>query len=276
MKKVQPGWVLVFPLLLSLAAAQAQQLDTLQGIKTFVKVCNAYKQLPLQLEVTMRNSTNFITGREDTIVAKARFYLQQDGSYISFGEVEQVVTDSLMLLVSNDLKRMMVYNTTGRSVPSQLQQYIGFQFKDSSLLRIAEKYTVSLIPSGKKNAGIEVNSRSFLYHTSLPKETIRVEYDEASSLPSGIVQLKRSLLPIDAVSYRAFSQKPEWADKLVAGPDSSFYIIKEQSAEFVYENIAHVAGIQLPVKISDRIRQEVPGRYAPAKAYQDYQLTQNF
>jgi len=264
----------VFSLLLS-TATMAQQPDTLQAIKTFVKVCNAYKQLPLQMDVSMTNSTNFVTDREDTFHTQAKFYLQQEGSYVSFGELEQVVSDSLMLLVSNNLKRMMVY-ATNRSVASQLQQYLGFQLKDSSLYAIAARYTAVLVAADKGTAGIEVSSRALVPHTGLPKETIRIQYKEASSQPSNIVQLKRSLLPVDSVTWQSYVQKPEWAGKLVTGLHNNLFLVKEQVSVFGYENISHIADAKLPVRISDRIRQEEPGRYAPAKAYEDYRLTQNF
>src|SRR5436305_1444655 len=83
--------------------------DTLSTLRTFMTVCNSYKQLPLQLEVALRRSTNLVTGQEDTMKVNVRFCLQKEGSYVGFGELEQLTDDSLLLLVSNKLKRMILY-----------------------------------------------------------------------------------------------------------------------------------------------------------------------
>src|SRR5437016_3249819 len=85
---------------------RAQEPDSLDAVRTFVQVCNTYKQLPLQMTLGIHNTTNLVTGAEDTVQARATFYLQQHGSYIRFGELEQVANDSLMLLVSDNLKQM--------------------------------------------------------------------------------------------------------------------------------------------------------------------------
>jgi len=276
MKKTLSPLALMLLLQLGAPAARAQQPDTLQGVRVFVKVCNAYKQLPLQLEVSLRSSTNYITGAEDTAAARVQCYLQREGSYISFGELEQVADDSLLVLVSNKRKQILVF-PNNRSVSARLQQYLGFQLKDSSLQRLVDKYTASLLPDdGGGKAGITVNSRSLLPHTALPRETIHVQYDENSGLPALVEQLSRSLVPVDTAAYQVLAQKPEWKGRLITGPNNSAFIVKEQLTRFVYNSISHTVGISLPVRTRDRVRGDEPGRYAPVKAYEGYQLTQAF
>src|SRR5579863_3364883 len=90
-----------------LSAARAQQ-DSLAGIRTFLKVCNGYKQLPVLLDVGIERQTNFITGRADTTRLKATFCLQAEGSYIAMDNMEQLANDSLLLLVNKQTRRMIV------------------------------------------------------------------------------------------------------------------------------------------------------------------------
>src|ERR1700754_731752 len=104
------------------------------------------------MDVIITNSANLVTNREDTIHAQVKLCLQQEGSYVSFGELEQVANDSLLLLVSNGLKRMIIYSN-GKSVASQMKQYMGIQFKDSSLRTLTGKYIASALPRENALAG---------------------------------------------------------------------------------------------------------------------------
>lgn len=274
MNKLLTAWMTVSVFLLLSSNSRGQQQDTLSAMRTFLRLCHVYKQLPLQMEVDLRNSTDLVTSPEDTMSCRVKFVLGQEGSYIGFGELEQIVDDSVMLLISNKLKRMMVY-PNHRPVSDQLKKYLGIQFKDSSLLQIAAKYTASLSME-KETPWVEVRSRTMVYHTSLPGESIRVRYNPADSIPSGVVQLKRSLIPISQSTYEDMKGRAEYEGRLVAGPDNNFFLIKEHVSTFSYVEIAHRMGVKLPATIGDRIVADARGKYMPVKAYHDFLLTQNF
>ncbi len=261
-------------LLLS-TGARGQREDSLSNMRLFMKVCNAYKQLPLQLELEMRNFTNLVTRDEDTSRIHARFFIHENGSYIEFGELEQVANDSLLLLVSNKLKRMILYGHR-ISMPDQFKKYLGIQLKDSSLMQLAAKYTAYPAPSEKDTSVMEVNSRSLLFHTSLSKESIRVKYNPSNFQLLGIVQTTRSLVPVNREVYNEYVAKEEYKEKLLNVSDSDFFIIREQVSAFEYNRITHQQGDQLPVRVSDRIVGDAAGKYSPAPKYQDFLLTQNF
>lgn len=263
--------------LFSIMPARAQQPDTLGSLKTFLQVCNAYKQLPLQMTLGIHNATNLVTAAEDTMQARASFYLQQHGTYIRFGELEQVANDSLMLLVSDNLKQMMLYNHQ-QSVADQLKQYLGFQWQDASLQQIAARYLATLLPLQNDTASIELTSRQPLMHTTLPRETVRLVYDHVSGNPFRVEQLRRTLVPLDEDTYNNFAADPAWQGQLLklTEKEASFFAIRQQSSFYTYENISHQPDKKLPVTISDRIAAGDTGNYAPAKAYADYLLTQHF
>jgi hypothetical protein len=260
----------------SILPARAQQPDTLGNLKKFLQVCNAYKQLPLQMTLSIHNTTNLVTGAEDTIQAKATFYLQQQGTYIRFGELEQVANDSLLLLVSDNLKQMMLYNHQ-LSVAGQLQQYLGFQWQDASLLQIAARFQATVLPLQNDTACIELTSRQPLPHTTLPRETVRVIYDPVSGNPFRVEQLKRTLVPLDEEVYNNFAADVAWQGQLLklTEKEALFFAIRQQASSYTYENISHEPGNKLPVTISDRIAAGSTGEYIPAKAYANYLLTQN-
>lgn len=255
--------------------AQAQKPDTLAGLKTFLQVCNAYKQLPLQMTLSLHNATNLVTSKEDTMQTKATFYLQQHATYIRFGELEQVANDTLMLLVSDNLKQMMLYNHQ-QSVADQLKQYLGFQ--DGSLQQMADRYKATVLPVQNDTAFIELTSRKPLMYTSLPRESIRVVYNPKSGDPFRVEQLKRTLVPLDEDTYNNFAADPAWQDQLLKLTEKEplFFVIKQLSSFYTYENISHHPEEKLPVTIPDRIAASDAGKYIPAKDYTDYLLTLNF
>src|SRR5690349_22972487 len=66
-------------------ARNSNNTDTLASLREFVNVCNVYKQLPLYLDMEIVNSTNFITGEEDTTRSTVLFYMKPGISYVKFG-----------------------------------------------------------------------------------------------------------------------------------------------------------------------------------------------
>lgn len=252
---------------------KGQEIDTLGGMRKFLQVCNQYQHIPLQMDLSMQNSTNLITSEGDTMQFHARFYLQKEGSYIQFGELEQIVNDSLMLLVNKKLKRMIV-SPNHQSTQNQLDRFLGVQFKDSSLWQLTARFSTISLPLKEGKQIIELKGRLVLTYTDLPKEEMRVTYDPGTEQPSEVMQVKRSLIPLSDVDYNHLSMLPSNKDKLVKVSDSSFYVIKELVSTFTYNEITHREGVSLPVKTGDRIWAGASGMYQPVKGLDDYRVTQ--
>ena len=263
-------------LTLAWSAGRAQQ-DTLAGMRLFLRICNDYKQLPVQLDLEISHSANLIRRPADSQQVEARFFLAAAGSYIEMQGVEQVVNDSLLLLVNKPGKRMIVY-ANRQSVASRLQQYLGMGMKDSSLAKIAGRYVTGMEPGGSADTGVLIlRSRTNVYLTSLPAEEIRVQYHPGTFRPYEVRSLTRSLVKIDATVYPTYAAQPEWAGKLVIDSrDSAYSLVKEQTTAFRYRKITHDKSPVLPVQVSDRIVAGTNGRYRPVQPYEDYSLTEQF
>lgn len=261
-------------LALSTPAVKAQK-DTLAGIRLFIRVCNAYKQLPVQLDLDIRHSANLVGRPDDTSHASARFYLQQRGSYIEMDNMEQVVNDSLMLLVSKPARRMILY-AHRQSVANQLSQYLGLGLQDSSLARIAGKFMLVSTASAGDTASLELVSRASLYANLPAAEEITVKYDPVTSNPYQVTNTRRKLVMVEQSLYKDYNDRPEWAGKTLSIGDSSFFLVKEAASVYSYRKITHDEQADLPVRIGDRIVADDQGRYRPVKSYADYLLTQQF
>src|SRR6478609_8512062 len=90
----------------------SSKIDSVQLIKEFFQVCTSYRESPLFLKLSYASSANYISNASDTSKIEAVFYLTKTASYIKFGEMEELVSDSLALIVSNDLQRMILFTNT--------------------------------------------------------------------------------------------------------------------------------------------------------------------
>lgn len=261
-------------LFMSVAGSFAQTGDTLAAIRAFMQACQSYKQLPLQVAITMNCTANVFTTPGDSLHLEAAFYIDEHGSYTRMGEIEQVVNDSLMLLVSHQAHRMLLY-TNNRSALSQMQSYMGFQLGDSSIAGLALRYTAAFAGQHGDSVRYELLSRSLLYGTSLPRESIKILYDAARRQPVEIVQLKRSLVPTDSSNYLHLQSMSGWAGKLLELPDRGWFVVKELTTSYRYGPVLHKKDSALPVRLPDRLAARSPGVYTPVKPYEDFILNQS-
>ncbi|MBS1663437.1 MAG: hypothetical protein JST68_20510 [Bacteroidetes bacterium] len=260
--------MLILPiLLLGIVFCRAQKQDQMESLKLFMKVCNNYKQLPVQVDMDIVNTCNYLMDEGDTGHVQARFVLCKEGTYIGYGEIEQIANDSMLLLVSARMKRILVYSHPN-TIAGQLKNSIGWQLKDSSLERLATRYFVGMSVIAKDTAEIEIIGKTMVRQTDVPREAIRVRYDPVSLQPYEIRQTKRSLVPISAESYRELSARADGS--LLLQKDSSYYIVREQVSVYRYDRISHQENGALPVTVADRIRKDNEGNYRPVSKYEGY------
>ncbi|THU30759.1 hypothetical protein FAM09_29610 [Niastella caeni] len=248
--------------------------DTLVAMRDFVHVCNAYKQLPLYLNMEIIGTTNFITGEDDTTRSNAVFYMKPGITYIRFGETEQLVNDSMALLVSSKLQRMILYSNA-QAVLQRMNAITGILQQDTSLQNMAKIYSARSSGAEEQVASITLTGRNILKGTSLPKESIELQYDQTKKEPLKVTALKRALVPLSEDDYKALHAKGEMEDKLLTIEGIGHCLVKEQMVSFVFNKIAHDAAMAVPATIDDRIIKNGQGEFMPVKAYEGYAVTQN-
>jgi hypothetical protein len=266
--------------LISVSQLQAQrrsahkQADSLAVLREFMQINSSLRQLPVCLEMELINSSNFIAGAQDTARVQSTFYMKPGVSYIRFGEAEQLVNDTMALLVSDKLQRMMLY-AHAQPILRQMQAFTGVQGIDSSMLELSKKFIAQLLPAIGNTASITLTGRGLLYGTSLVKESIELQYDVENKQPLKVITIKRSLLPVSEDNYKAFAEQGMATDKLVTIAGKGHFLVKEQTGTFIYKKITHNADIPLPATISDRIIKNEQGAFTPVKAYEAYAVTIN-
>ena len=251
---------------------RTSKTDTLATARLFIEVCNVYKQLPLYLDLEMINTTNFVITTEDTSRSRAEFYMIPGSSYIRFGEVEQIANDSMALLVSNKIQKMILYSNA-QPIISRMKMMMGVQLPDSSLLEIAKKFKAEQ-KQMNDTAVIELTNRLPLPGTSLSKEKIEVLYDAKTKNPFRVKTIRRTLIPLMQEEYNDLKSRPGMAGRLVQIEEKGYFLVKEQSASFIYKTINHES-VKLPATIMNRIVKSNEGIYEPVKGYEAYQLIKN-
>jgi hypothetical protein len=252
----------------------AQSKDSLGIIKKFVAVCTNYKQLPLHVKMEVRNATNFIMSEEDSTRLQAEFYINQGRALVKMGAVEQIVTDSLTLMVNHSLKHMVLIPYHG-SIASHIPSFSILPLKDSSLMVVAKKYTVEHASDTKGNQTISLTDRTILSGSSWPREKIEVVYNEKFEVPILVTQTKRSLIPLDSINYKILLKNKKLSPYLLCTQEKGYYLIKEKVTSYSYLLIDHNPTLAVPVTIADRIRKENSGKYVPVPSYGTFSLTQN-
>jgi hypothetical protein len=264
---------LVLACLLNLCqVALAQRVDTLALIRQLIKAGTASRQLPMHLEMELKSSTNFITSEADTASTRGSFYLLPQASYIRIGEAEQLLTDSLSLVVSNKLQRMMLYKD-GQSSWMSMAIPGGPGWQDSSTAQIAAKYIIQYLPSNKEGDAYTIADKRLLQATTLPREWMQIQLEAGSNRLRSMTTIKRTLVPLSAADYASIRQNVNLADKLVNISDKEYYLIREQETSFIYTSISHDPAIRIPVVIADRVRRDQEGAFQPVEGYKNFVLT---
>lgn len=246
------------------------QTDTLAPIGKFVQICSGYRQLPVELEMDIRSSSNFVLSAADTAHLEVRAVLCENGTYMTMDGMEQLANDSFLLVVNPKTKRMLLYPNR-QSVAARLQS-LGRQLQDSSVPQLADKYLVKPLKKWRDTAVIALGSRASVEHTSVPVAELQVSYDPVTERPYAITMVEHRLVPVTDSIYKRFLSRPEWIGKTVCVKDSSFFLIREETRVIHFRNIEHKPITDPPVRISDRIAADLTGVYRPVKGFATFRL----
>lgn len=253
--------------------SRTAQQDSLSIVREFMQVCNVYKQLPLHLTLKISNASNFISSADDTSSIDADFYMLPGSSYIRYGEAEQLGNDSMVLLVSSQLQKMILYPAT-QSLITRMQAQSGLYTRDSSLVELSRKYQSEQSIISHDTSLIELTARANVYNTLIPSEKISLYYNPATKNPYRVATTRRSLMPLEENDYKELLKQGGFSQNLISIDNNTFYLVKEQVSSFSYLQIIHDKNIIMPVSIAERITKK-DGEYIPAKGFESFSMIMN-
>lgn len=257
--------------------AQHKPNDSLSPVREFVQLRQIYKHLPVELKIHVQNSANPVTTAGDSLQADMDIYYDYHNFYMKTEGLEEIVNDSLIVMVNNPAKNVLLYLNNQQLIVNMERSVIAIM-PDSSIEALAKKYTSWISESGHDQKRIELKSREIAYGTNLPRESIIITYRASSHQPLEFRRTKTLLLPIDITTYNNLKKYPGYDGKLVSTSPSKgklLFLVKELTTSYRFDKINY--NVQLtPVKEDDRVIKKANGDYQTAKGFEEYLLTKEF
>lgn len=270
------GLVTAMLCLLCSAQAQKRKADSLAVLREYVKLWQMY-QKPVQLSIRIQNSADPVSRATDTVATDVDYYLSSNAFYFQSEGMEQIVNDSLIIVVNHPVKQITIYRNE-QPVKNSIQKSLNAFLPDSSIERLAKGYSSTMKAEGQNKNRIELQNRAVVYGTTFPKEKIEVLYKQNNYEPIELLQRKCSLVPIDSITYAALLKDQTYSGKLVsspAGKGNAFFIVKELKTLYSFKKV-QVNVPHPPVQQQDRISIDENGDYIPVNRYKEYLLSKEF
>jgi|GEM_PF-3264581 len=274
--KMLSGFVIALLFTLS-GSAQNNRSDSLSAFFEFTKLGEVYKQLPVQLDIHIHNSANPLTTESDTLKADLNLYYGKTNFYMRTEGLEEIVNDSLLIIINNQTKQIMLY-PNNHLLKETMERPTSVFMPDSSAETLARDYSSNLLDAGKNIKRVEIRSRQNLYGTNLPKECFAVTYYQQPYEPLEFSRTKTTLVVVDSSVYARFQKNTAYEGKLVKTTSEKgefFFMVKELTTTYNFKSIKYGLA-NPPVKEEDRVIKGSMGDYMPAKGFEDYVLTKEF
>lgn len=204
-------------------------------------------------------------------------YYGQHDFYMQAGEMEQIVNDSLTVLVNNEARIIKVYANTS-TLAKGMKRIIPELVHDSSLQLLSQKYSIVIEENGKDEKTMTVQSRSKISGTDFCRESIVITYQSISHLPVSYFRTERSLVPVDSAIYGQMAGDPLYAGRLVSAKTKSselFFVMKEKTTKCSFTEVSHKEQTP-PALQQQRIVKTESGEYVPAKGFEEYLVSKEF
>lgn len=234
----------------------------------FQTVCNAYKTLPLQVELSLTKRSNIPLDESDSLSMEGFFDVQKKGAYIRMGDTEQIITDTIVLIVMGSIQHMVV-SEANADADAMVNKMVSLPLGDSSIKVFAYTYKITQEIMGKEFTMLKISNRQNVYNSDLPVDIVTLIYHTKTNEPQQIQTTKRSLV------NKSSHVGANLLAITLSIPGKGDYLIKEDVSTYVYKSIEHSADKKLPVILSDRIMKDATGSYVPVEAYESYVLTTN-
>lgn len=261
--------VAIFLLIANIARSQTKETVVVDKL---VEVLNACRKKPVHLIISVKDSSaNKVVGN-DTTGLQVEVYAYPEGTYIKMGNVVQVIDDSVMLYMRNNIKAMSLYMLTGDK--KKITDFSGL-LGVGDVKRLLKDYTLQQInqPGGEQNVStIHLLAKNRLYVTGLPINELRLAYNMQTSVPLKITQIHRSITPLDSSAYNRLTGNVAYAGRLINVSSVEHYLLSEKYQVYTYTNLEFNKNKPLPLQISDCVFRDKNGNYSLSKQFAEYTL----
>lgn len=255
--------------------AQSDGGDSLAAFRPLAAMARLYQHGAVRLDLHLRQEARPVTNASDTLEADMEVYYGKPDEYVKAEGLEEIVNDSVVLLVNTPARRMLRFHNTPE-LKKSLDHNTLLWKPDSSLAELSKKYHAMVNHVGAGQTVLVLTSRKPVYGTQLPNERIELLYQESNGEPLQCTQTRVSLVPVDSGVYTELEKQEGYAGKLltVSGQQGPLFFIVKELTTVCYFRKLDFAVRRPPVREEDRVVLTSDGGYRPAPGFEDYLLTQ--
>jgi hypothetical protein len=255
--------------------AQSGRSDSLAAFRPLAAMARLYQHSTVLLDLHLRQDARPVTNASDTLETDMEVYYGKPDEYVRAEGLEEIVNDSVVLLVNSPAKRMLRFNNTPE-VQRKLNRSAFLWMPDSSLAELSKRYKAMLTEAGEGKNKLVLIHREVVYGTQLPREVIEIIYRSPNSEPVQCTHTRVSLVPVDSSVYIELQKQERYKGSLLTisvQRGRLFFIVKELTTVCYFRKV-ELAVKRPPVREGDRVVSTSEGGYRPAQGFEDYLLTQ--
>jgi hypothetical protein len=266
-------------LLLVTATATAQRnkrgASNAAVIQEFARLGKWNNHWPVQINLHITNHVTPAALANDSANTDMVLYYDPHAFYMQVEGMEQIANDSVLIMVNNAAHMIRVFPDKGLLSYKQENKLASF-LPDTSVESLSKHFIATQQEEGRSDKRIILQSRDRISGTELEKEMIDVVYNAGNYQPVQYKQIKRSVVPVDSLTYIGLEKDVAWKGRLITTNykgDQLFFAVKEQATECHFTSIDYTQKTT-PVGEHDRVVKTAGGEYLPAKGYEPYNVSQ--
>lgn len=258
----------MFALLLLLLSAtlQAQKKNDAEAVRKFVKCIALMRQAPVSATMTLESHADVNNVPEDNYSMSGSFSIQENAIYIRMGETEQLMNDSVAIMVSNETKQIVLKETNGNAGNPQLPGLQWSGQEESTVNALKKQYAAVA-----NEDGVLMTSRALLTGTKMPRETVQLKMNRQNGFPEEVLVIRKKMVVMDSAQMVQVRDEQQIPAERFMQSEGVYRVIKEITIKIMYGPV-NKENNQIPVKVEERLRKEPGGEWTPAQAYADYRV----
>jgi hypothetical protein len=250
--------------------SKAQKNDSLAIYKQFIAISKGYQQTPLQASIKYTKTSNVIANVGDTNTANILFVFKTPtNGYVKFGNIEQIVSDTMIVMVNYDIKRIVVFEGSKKEIQAKMIKIGQTNYSDSACKMLAKIYKANLESLDQINSKITLQSVTNLFNTKIAKETIEMLFNTSNKQPIEMVTTKKYLKSITDSSIENLKMM---APHTINISNKGNYILMVQTEKYFFNYINYNKIERLPFEIIDRVIKKTFSNLLPAKGFEDFAI----
>lgn len=253
-------------------SAQKKKKAFSNDVRELEMVRDWYKKLPVSMNIRVEQITVPTGLGVDSVASDLELAYGRNDFYMKSGAVEQLINDSLQVVINNDARMIRIFPATV-SYTEKLSSFFGQgPFADSMFKEMKNRFDLIRKQDSAGLRELKLISKTRVPNTAFYKEVIAIQYRPEDYQPVRSEQVKQVLLPLDEKEYKLLSDEQTCKNRLLmltGDSGTGYFLVKEERTVYSVRSIKRLEA-DIPVRLSDRITRNADGSYSAVVKYADY------